>query len=247
MLYLFLESVQATVPMSNSGLGRRSDPFIQQDPNVSRYSRRLSKAQWDSFKDRVIQWYTAGWTCTEILNELELGGVQVTRSQLDYQFRKWGINKLRGGAANSDSLDDRPTFTAKVFHSHETGLSQSQVSNCLACATTRENFPSCLHPNGDKSTRTGDSAIFDHYIFSKPTDRPSLVPTLEGISLTAYDVHDDGANPDPVEECHSNTSATSLDQLNQEAGLNSISRSLERRSIPPPTTILIHCSDKIVT
>ncbi|OCT55052.1 hypothetical protein CLCR_02811 [Cladophialophora carrionii] len=78
--------------MQSVRVAQRADPFIQQDPNNPRYSRRLSKERWDILKPDVSKLFHRAVSTADILRHLQAHfDVHITRSQLETQMRKWEL------------------------------------------------------------------------------------------------------------------------------------------------------------
>ncbi|KIW71231.1 hypothetical protein PV04_03419 [Phialophora macrospora] len=72
-------------------------PFIRQDPNVQRYSPRLSTERWEELRPQLTMSHLLGGRCVDMLKELQAMGITVTRCQLDARLKKWGLVKERKG------------------------------------------------------------------------------------------------------------------------------------------------------
>ncbi|KIW97093.1 uncharacterized protein Z519_02485 [Cladophialophora bantiana CBS 173.52] len=79
--------------MTNARRSLQSDPFIQQDPNAHRYSKRLLREQWKEIKPRVLEHLNQGSISVDILRELQSHNTLITQSQLRGQIKKGGFQK----------------------------------------------------------------------------------------------------------------------------------------------------------
>ncbi|KIX98148.1 uncharacterized protein Z520_06228 [Fonsecaea multimorphosa CBS 102226] len=109
--------------MANARRTLRGDPFIQQDPNASRYSRRLSREQWADLKPRVLMLCNQGVRIADILREIQTQNIPVTRSQLDRQIKLWRFQEsdqefslLALGAPQDTDISQQATFHDRALH-----------------------------------------------------------------------------------------------------------------------------------
>jgi hypothetical protein len=133
--------------MQSARLTQRADPFIQQDPNNPRYSRRLSKEQWEHLKPQVSELFYQRVSTADILRHVQAQfNVHITRSQLDTQMRKWDF--IQKNEPPQDVADPKPvesTSSEQILQSklQETSLTSSYTSSTPAS-------------NGDEPCATAD-------------------------------------------------------------------------------------------
>ncbi|OAP58004.1 hypothetical protein AYL99_07094 [Fonsecaea erecta] len=77
--------------------------FIQRDPNIPAKNPSLPKEQWEELKPMILDLLGKAVSIADILRQLELRHIHVTRSQLNTQMKKWGLNK--------DNVQLRPDAT----------------------------------------------------------------------------------------------------------------------------------------
>ncbi|KIW71230.1 hypothetical protein PV04_03418 [Phialophora macrospora] len=153
--------------MQSARLTQRADPFIQQDPNNPRYSRRLSKEQWEHLKPQVSELFYQGVSTADTLRHLQVRfNVHITRSQLDTQMRKWEfVQKNEPSKFVADPTPGESTSSEQIL--------QSKIQE--ASPTSKHALPTpALNEEEPYATAEGPTAIVAY-----PQLRlPAYVPTI---------------------------------------------------------------------
>lgn len=207
--------------MANQRLSMRSDPFIQQDPNSSPYNQRLSKERWEALKPTLSEMYHEGRKYPEMLSELQSMDINATRSQLEYQMKKWGFHKFKKEptqqqeqTSESASLSDRPFLGVQIpdlaisvapAPDEKAPCSNADLSspalelsleNGRCCVQVEDIFPST--GRGLKAASSSAATTLHH--------------TTHGCNTTPAEMtaHEWGSNVEITSKGTNNTSSTSL-------------------------------------
>ncbi|KIY00281.1 uncharacterized protein Z520_03966 [Fonsecaea multimorphosa CBS 102226] len=81
--------------------------FKEQHPNIPSKNPSLSKERWEELKPMISNRVDQGVPISEILRQLSVSNIHVTRSQFNTQTKKWGLAKynvqlLRGARGSLD-------------------------------------------------------------------------------------------------------------------------------------------------
>ncbi|KAJ9609875.1 hypothetical protein H2200_006204 [Cladophialophora chaetospira] len=137
----------------------RNDPFIQQDPNKSRYSQRLTTEQWSGLKPMITDLLDQGVRVVDVLRRLDADDIHVTRSQLETQMKKWDAptNTEEQHQQTMPSSPDTSTSGIRLLEStpdesHADTLSSASTAQMFQARDFCEELDACIDTSLEETT-----------------------------------------------------------------------------------------------